>query len=137
MDKTLTSSPILIRETLLDAFGHVNHAHYLTLFEDARWDLITSSGYDLKKIMETGIGPTILEIKISYLRELRARDEVVIQSRMLSYEKKIGKMEQKILRGEEVCSIAEVTFGLFSLAERKLILPTTDWKKALQMDLNE
>ncbi len=134
MGKTATSLPILIRETFLDSFGHVNHAKYLTLFEDARWDLITNSGYGLKKILETGIGPTVLGINVNFMRELRVRDEVIIVSHLISYEKKIGKLEQKMLRGDEVCCTAEVTFGLFSLKERKLVLPTPEWKQAFHLE---
>ena len=51
MDSTIFSYPLIIKEMDLDTFGHVNNARYLTLFEDARWDLITKNGYGLKKIL--------------------------------------------------------------------------------------
>lgn len=131
MDWKMFTYPILIKETYLDTFSHVNNATYLTLFEEARWDLITKNGYGLKKIQETGCGPTMLEIKVCYLKELKLRDEIIIESRMLSYDKKIGKMEQKMVRSGEVCCTFELIFGLFSLKERKLILPTPEWLKAI------
>src|ERR1700733_13474161 len=113
MPSKIFSYPIMIKETYLDTFGHVNNATYLTLFEEARWDLITKNGYGLNKIQETGCGPTMLEIKLCYLKELKLREEVVIESQMLSYEKKIGKMAQKIVRSGDVCCNFEVVFGLF------------------------
>ena len=73
----------------------------------------------------------MLEIKLCYLKELKLREEVMIESQMLSYEKKIGKMEQKIVRSGDVCCNFEVVFGLFDLKERKLILPTPEWLKAV------
>jgi acyl-CoA thioester hydrolase len=123
--------PAIIKEIYLDAFGHVNNSDYLTLFEEARWDWITKNGYGLKKIMETGLGPTILDVSLRFLKELRARDEILIHSYITSYERKIGKMVQKMVRGNEECSIAEFTFGLFSLTERKLVLPTPEWLKGI------
>ena len=125
------SYPLIIKEGYLDAFGHVNNAMYLTLLEEARWDLITKNGYGLKKIKETGLGPTILEIKLTFFKELRLREEIVIETQMLSYEKKIGKLVQKIVRNGEVCCEAEFVIGLFSLAERKLVLPTPEWLNAV------
>ena len=127
----LFSYPITIREQHLDTFGHVNNATYLTLFEEARWELITQNGYGLSYIRETGLGPTILEINIKFMKELRLRQEIAIKSQMLSYEGKVGKLIQTMVRNNESCCVAEFTVGLFSVQERKLVLPTPEWLKAI------
>jgi thioesterase-3 len=124
---------VTIKENQLDIFGHMNNAVYLTLFEEARWELLASNGYGIEKIRESGLGPTILEINISFSKELRHRDKIIIESQNISYTKKIGKLSQKMLRNGEVCCTAEFTIGLFSLQERKLVLPTEDWLKAIGM----
>ena len=126
--------PIIIKETYLDLFGHVNNAMYLTLFEEARWDFITKNGYGLQKIQETGEGPMLLDIQLKFIKEIRTRDEIVIESSLLSYEKKIGKLSQEMNRKGEICCTVTMTFGLFSLKERKLILPTPAWLKAMGLD---
>jgi YbgC/YbaW family acyl-CoA thioester hydrolase len=131
MGTKVSSYPILIKEVYLDSFGHVNNAIYLTLFEEARWDIITKNNYGLKKIHETGLGPIILEIKLNYFKELRLREEIIIETQILSYQEKIGKLSQKMLRNNEVCCTAEIIFGLFNLQARKLVLPTTDWLNAI------
>jgi|694.fasta_scaffold85113_3 YbgC/YbaW family acyl-CoA thioester hydrolase len=123
--------PVTIKEVYLDAYGHVNNTAYLTLFEEARWDLITKNGYGFEKIKETGFGPVLLEVSMRYLKELCARDEIVIESQMISYEKKVGKMTQVMKRGEEVCCTAEFKIGFFNIRERKLALPTPEWIKAI------
>lgn len=123
--------PLTIKETNLDLYRHVNNATYLTLFEDARWDFINSHGYGFSKIMETGLGPVVLEVSMRYLKELRLHDEIIIETTMTSYVKKIGKMHQRMVRGEDICCEADFTFGLFDLKERKLILPTPEWLHGL------
>ena len=128
------SYPVIIKEIYLDSFGHVNNAAYMTLFEEARWELVTNNGYGIKKIKETGIGPILLEAKLNFLKELRARDEVNIVSESISYNEKIYKLSQKMIRAEEVCCSAEFTIALFSWKEHKIILPTPDWLKALGME---
>lgn len=134
MSTTIHRYPLMIRESDLDVFGHVNNATYLTLFEEARWQIITERGFGLKHVMTTGIGPVILEINIKYIKELQVREEVVIESESLPYENKVGRLNQRMMRGDEVCSVAEITYALFSLKERKIILPTEEWLHAVGLD---
>jgi len=134
MNSKIYYYPILIKEVYIDSFGHMNNAMYLTLFEEARWELVTKNGYGLKKIHETGLGPTLLEIKLHFSKELCLRDEVVIESQLISYEKKIGKLVQRMVRNGNVCCTAEITIGLFSLKERKLVMPTPEWLKAVGVE---
>ncbi len=134
-DAKVFSYPTYIKEIHLDVYGHMNNAAYLTVFEEARWDLITKNGFGLKKIEETCLGPTILEVKLKYLKELKARDVVDIQSRVISYQRKIGVLEQIIVKENEICAHAEFVFGLFDLKQRKLVLPTPDWLSAMGLAL--
>lgn len=142
----MTSYPIhtyemLILEHHLDTFNHVNNAVYLEILEEARWDLLTQNKFGMEQIKATGIGPTILEITIKYLRELRLREKIKIESQVISYPGKIGVMKQRILNEQNnLCCDVDLKFGLFDLNQRRLILPTPDWWEALgipYLGLNE
>jgi acyl-CoA thioester hydrolase len=126
---------ILVSEAHLDSFGHLNHARYLELFEQARWDLITERGFGIDVIREKNMGPTILGVEVKFLRELAPREPIVIRSELLSYEKKIGKMRQVMVKanGEAACD-AVITFGLFDLGIRRLIEPTPEWARAVGLE---
>jgi acyl-CoA thioester hydrolase len=123
---------IVISEAHLDSFKHVNNARYLEIFEQARWDLITERGFGFDTIEKTQQGPTILGVEMKFLKELHPRETVVIRSELVSYERKIGKMRQVMLKtsGEIACE-AIFTFGLFDIAQRKLIEPTPEWAHAV------
>ena len=54
-----------IIESHLDSFEHVNNAVYLELYEEARWDFITTGGFGLSRIKEEGIGPVILDLQVA------------------------------------------------------------------------
>lgn len=126
---------LLIRESHLDTFGHVNNAVYLQIMEEARWDLITKNGFGLKDVLKTGQGPTILEVNLKFMKELRLRQRVTIRTQLLEYPGKVGKLKQTILNEQnEPCSEAVFTFGLFDTRERKLILPTPEWLKAIGVE---
>lgn len=133
MNAKIFSYPLIIKESYLDTFGHVNNAAYLMLFEEARWDLLTKNGYGLHKIQALGQGPTILEIKLNFFKELRLRDEIIIETQIVSYEKKIGKLVQKMIRKGEVCCQVEIIVGFFDLKTRKLIVPSPEMLSALGM----
>lgn len=123
---------MLIKEHHLDTFSHVNNATYLELLEEARWEFLNTQGINLKTIHDTKIGPIVLECQIKFLKELRLRQLIVIESQMLSFEKKIGVMRQDIMdeRGQ-LCSHAKMTFGVFDMNTRQLILPTAQWLLAI------
>ncbi len=124
--------PILIRESHLDTFGHVNNATYLSLFEEARWELITSNGFGLQEVKRSGTGPVILEIQIKYQKELKLRENIRIETQLLDVQGKLQTLQQVILNEKnEVCSTAVFKFGLFDTKERKLIQPTPAWLKAI------
>lgn len=123
---------VLIREHHLDSFQHVNNAMYLTLLEEARWELLHEQGINLQTIHKTQIGPVVLDCQIQFLKELRLRQTIMITSQMISFEKKIGIMQQKMINEQgELCSKATMTFGFFDMMTRKLILPTPEWLLAL------
>lgn len=126
---------IIISEAHLDSFGHVNNARYLELLEQARWDLITERGFGIDVIRRTKSGPTILEINIRFFRELGPRDVVVIRTEMLSYERKVGKLRQQMIKADgSVACEAIFTIGLFDVERRKLIEPTPEWAHAIGLD---
>src|SRR6185437_9144005 len=121
-----------VLETHLDTFGHMNHATYLQLFEQARWEFVTARGYGLERIHKEQIGPTILEVDIKYKRELRLREQVTVESETLDFKGKIGHVRQRMLneKGEE-CAILNVTLGIFDMRERKLVNAPRDWLEAI------
>lgn len=123
---------VLIRESHLDTFGHMNNATYLQLFEEARWEFVTAGGFGLKKVQESQIGPTILEIKISFQREIRLREWIVIRSEVTSVARKTMTITQTMINsaGEEACK-ADFVAGLFDLKARRLIEPTPEWMRAV------
>lgn len=130
------STEIKISETWLDAFGHVNHARYLELYEQARWDWLAEKGLDLPYIQRTGVGPVILRVEVDYRRELLPRQRVRITTQTIAYEKKIFVLQQQMLLPDgELSSALRVTGGLMDMRARKLIVPPQDWLQAFDLEM--
>ena len=123
---------LMVKESHLDTFGHVNNAKYLEILEEARWDLITQNGFGLKDIQAQKIGPVILEVNLKFRKELKLREKIKVLTHCKKHEAKIGYIEQKIInqKGEE-SAIAVFTYALFDLNSRKIIHPTPEWLKGI------
>jgi thioesterase-3 len=123
---------VTIIEIHLDTFGHVNNTTYLQLFEAARWELMTARGYGLKRVIELGQGPVILEVNMKFRHELRNRERIKIKSWVTMNSGKIGTLRQVMVneKGEDACT-ADFVYGLFDLKTRKLIEPTEAWKSGI------
>lgn len=123
-----------VREHHLDYFGHVNHAAYFQIAEEARWEMISARGYGLDVVEELRLGPVILEAKIRYNRELTNREEVRILTKVTGYDGPIGSLLQQFFKGDGrvACSL-QLKIGLWHLDERKLRLPTSRWAEVLRL----
>jgi acyl-CoA thioester hydrolase len=121
-----------ILEPHLDVFGHVNNAVYLEILEEARWDMITQNGYGLEQVMETGLGPVLLEVHLKFKKELRLRQTISIETTVGSFDKVVCVIHQEIKNEKgEICCIADFRSALFDLKRRKLVPPSQEWLKAI------
>lgn len=124
-----------VLESHLDSFQHVNHATYLQLFEQARWEFVTQRGFGLKEVLERQVGPVILSASIQYRRELRLRDQVTVETWCTEHRGKISKVYQHMLNAEgERAAFIEITFGLMDMKSRTLISATPEWLYAIGVD---
>ncbi|MFX3689199.1 MAG: acyl-CoA thioesterase [Peredibacter sp.] len=122
-----------VLESHLDTFGHVNNATYLTLFEEACWDIITRRGWGLKEVMKKKIGPVILEANIKFKKEVTNRELITVKSSCgESLNKLVMTFHQEMIKEDgSVAAILDLRVGLMDLAQRKLIEPTPEWRHAI------
>lgn len=126
---------VTILERHLDTFGHVNNAKYLEIFEEARWDFVTHNGYGLDQIRATNRGPVVLAVTLRFKKELCLREKVRVETTVVSANKKISLLRQRLLNADgDAAAEAEFTMGFFDTVARKLITPTPEWLKALGVE---
>ncbi|MBF0301288.1 MAG: acyl-CoA thioesterase [Oligoflexia bacterium] len=112
----------------LDVMGHVNHAVYLQIMEDARWNLYDQFGYTKKHIEKEKRGPIVLEMHVKYRKEIITNEIITVKSHGLEYSSILGKISQMILKENgKIAAHAEIIFSYFDLQNRKLIFPSGDW----------
>jgi acyl-CoA thioester hydrolase len=122
-----------VRFVDVDAFGHVNNAHYLTYFEQARvkyFDEVVGWKYDWSKQ-----GIILARVEINYVRPVLFRDEVVIMTRCSRIGNKSFDMEYRLVKiddGKEILLADGITVMVAFDYGSKLSIPIPDeWKKVM------
>ena len=126
----------IIVETDLDMFGHVNHARYLSILEEARWAIVRELGFGMDRVISEQLGPVILGVNIQYKQELRNQDRIRIVTESSGAPSKVMQLSQVIYKSTgEVASTALVTYGLMDLRKRQLIQPPEEWINKMGLTL--
>ncbi|MDP2308018.1 MAG: thioesterase family protein [Pseudomonadota bacterium] len=116
--------PVTVMSSHIDMFGHVNHTRYLEYMEWARFAWAAHLGVPLPELVrDEGIGPAIIRAALSFRRECRLGDELLVTVRVVSARRGIGRLHQDIVdrhTNERVCD-AEMAFVMLDLATRKAV----------------
>ena len=125
-----------IREVDLDFLGHVNHATYLSILEEARWELLSEQGYGFEYLRQQMISPVILGVNIRYKNEIVNRELVVVETWTASPIGKAMNLRQ-VIRKENghIGADATITYGVMDLNLRRLVTPPNIWLQAIDMPM--
>jgi acyl-CoA thioester hydrolase len=96
--------PHRIRWAECDPYGHVNHAAYLTLFEDLRvdhWQALSG-----RPVSPEYAGPVVAQIEARYLRAVGFGDAVVLACRVAGFRRTSFVHEYALLKDGEPCCTA-------------------------------
>jgi thioesterase-3 len=104
---------IRIRGYHCDFYGHLNHARYLELMEEARWSYLEDS-LDLADWKEKNLGIVVAALTIQYLRPVPVDTLLEIHSEMGDMGAKTGIINQVLINGGSGKRVAEaaVTFAV-------------------------
>jgi acyl-CoA thioester hydrolase len=93
--------PYRIRWSDCDPYGHVNHAAYLTLFEDLRvdhWQALAGT-----PVSPEHAGPVVAEIQARYLRAVNFDQTVMLACRVASFRRTSFVHDYALLKDGEPC----------------------------------
>lgn len=120
-----------VTDDLIDEYGHVNNAHYLKLYEDARWAILELSNLGEDMIRKNLMGPVILEVNVRFSRELLKGEEIRIITTSRRKNDLIFYFDQEMINPQgKVASKALFTAALFDLKRRKMIRANDHWLQA-------
>ena len=90
-----------VKDEWIDYNGHFNMAYYCVLFDAAIDEAFAQVGLGPDYVKQTNCSYFTLEAHITYLRELHARDEVLVSVQLLDYDaKRVHYIQQMHHAGE-------------------------------------
>ena len=93
-------TPIAVRTSELDSFGHVNHAVYLTYFEHARFHALKEAGFDWGVLDKRGWAIFVVRIEVDYLAEAKREDLLLVRTSAHSFRRTSMLLTQEIVRDD-------------------------------------
>lgn len=106
-----------------DHVGHMNVMWYVGKFDEATWNLFSEIGLTPAYLRDRGRGMAALEQHLRYLKECRAGDVVVIDSRIVEFKPKTLRFVHEMRDGEtgEACASCELTAAHLDTVARKAV----------------
>ncbi len=81
----VTERTFRVRHYECDAYGHVNHAHYLRYMQETAFDATAEAGYDLARYREIRRAWLVRETDITYLQPLTYGDSVIVRTWVIDF----------------------------------------------------
>ena len=115
-----------------DLSGIAYHANYLKWCERARSDLLRVLGINQRAAFEAGEGVyAVSEAQIKWRRPARLDDELVVTTRAVELRAASARMEQRVLRGEELLAEVDIVAAFVTPEGRPRRQPE-DWRRAFE-----
>lgn len=110
-----------------DVAGIVYYANYLRFMERARSDMLRIVGIDQRTTLEAGSGVyAVAEVAIRYRRPAKLDDALLVVSHVRAVRAASCVIHQRVMRGDEILTEAEVTAAFLSPDGRPRRQPR-DW----------
>lgn len=105
-----------------DYIGHLNMAYYLVMFDRAADELFTTFGCGADYIKRTNCSTFVLETHTSYANELKAGEQVRIESHIIGFDQKRVHFVQQMSRAESLylACVLEVMMAHVDLTTRRI-----------------
>ena len=118
-----------VRSYEIDVNGHVNHAVYHQYAEHARMEHFRAAGLSQPALGALGITIVLLSTTVHFRAELRAGDQVEIDSKIVFSDRKPFTMRHRIVRvadgdgspADVLAAEAECTMGVLDTTSRRLV----------------
>ena len=115
-----------------DLSGIAYHANYLKWCERARSDLLRVLGIDQRAAFEAWEGVyAVSEAQIKWRRPARLDDALIVQTRALELRAASARMEQRVLRGEELLAQVDIVAAFVTPEGRPRRQPE-EWRRAFE-----
>ncbi len=114
---------VTVRWSELDPYEHVNHAVYLTYFEQARIEALAALGFSMARLKDAGCQIVVTAVDVRFLASAMDGDHLVIETEVLEVRRASTRWHQRIVRSGATLVTLEMTGAITDLEGRPRRLP--------------
>lgn len=114
---------VRVRWSEVDPYNHLNHALYLTFFEQARIDALASIGFSMGELHALGCQIVVTEVNVKFLKSALGGDDVRIETEMIETRRVSTSWRQRMYRDDELLATIELTAAITDLEGKPRRLP--------------
>ena len=114
---------VRVRWSEVDPYNHLNHALYLTFFEQARIDALASIGFSMGELQALGCQIVVTEVNVKFIKSALGGDDVRIETEMLETRRVSTSWRQRMYRNEELLATIDLTAAITDLEGKPRRLP--------------
>ena len=114
---------VRVRWSEVDPYNHLNHALYLTFFEQARIDALASIGFSMGELQALGCQIVVTEVNVKFLKSALGGDDVRIETEMIETRRVSTSWRQRMYRDDELLTTIELTAAITDLDGKPRRLP--------------
>lgn len=114
---------VRVRWSEVDPYNHLNHALYLTFFEQARIDALASIGFSMNELQAMGCQIVVTEVNVKFIKSALGGDDVRIETEMIETRRASTSWFQRMYRNDELLATIELTAAITDLDGKPRRLP--------------
>ena len=118
-----------------DHMGHMNVQHYVSMFDQAGWNVFAQLGLTMQFFKETNRGMAAIEQNIKYKKELTAGENVYIESLLIEVKEKVLIINHTMFdtEGNVAAECRLVGVHLDAVRRKSIKFPDHIFEKAMGM----
>lgn len=114
---------VRVRWSEVDPYNHLNHAVYLTFFEQARIDALAEIGFSMSELQALGCQILVTEVNVKFIKSALGGDDVRIETEMMATRRVSTSWRQRMFRGDELLATIELMAAITDLEGKPRRLP--------------
>ena len=97
----VAETPIAVRSSEIDSFGHVNHAVFLHYLEHARFEALEAAGFSWPVLAERDWRIFVVRIEVDYIAEAKQGDRLLVRTWAAGFRRTTMTLAQEIVRADD------------------------------------
>lgn len=124
------TTPIQIRFSDADSFGHINNVALQMYFDLGKTDLFNEL-WRLTGVSEQ-VPAIVVSLNTDFYEQIFYGDQVVVETSIESIGNKSLRLVQRLMSGEKLCTLSRTVMVCYDRQTRKSVAVPAEWQKYVE-----